>query len=542
MYDPEGSDNNKEYIELYDEASLDLSAFTAGDSSSNDSLALLNLANSTFCLIAEEGFNFTGLNVTVYSVGSAIGNGLNKEDSIYIYANGTLLANLSYHDPCEEGYSIEYFNSTYACSLYQGGTPGKRNSREFDYPKGIKINEFLPNPQGDDKEPAPDGEFVELCSITQASLRGYYLEDLSGRAVYIADTSSSPSTNVNDSCIAVFTNSYFLNNEGYEEISLYDPFGNLIDTVSYASSEESLSWSLFGDTWRYAFPTPAKGNERKEIGPQSAMKIISIDDLDSNGEAQFGDLIRVNFFVYKANTTKSSVKLYIETDKERISKVAKVDLPNKYTNYSLTLPLQIFQNCKAKYEGGDYYVKLAWTSSSNQEDAYKIKLNGINPDACEESAEEKTVRSGKVSYKLIDFPRSIEPENEFSIKLELANNDDIDHYIDVYSYIYRGSKCYSIGRQANKKTIFVKQGELAVAELTDKVISAEPGEYNLKVRLKRDDQKTEKEITEVLEILPQTLTQTTGLKAVKKEVITNQEMQGIVIPLLILMREQTMSW
>ncbi|HZX44371.1 MAG TPA: hypothetical protein VFF28_01675, partial [Candidatus Nanoarchaeia archaeon] len=71
---------------------------------------------------------------------------------------------------------------------------------------------------------------------------------------------------------------------------------------------------------------------------------------------------------------------------------------------------------------------------------------------------------------------------------------------------------------ANKKTIFVKQGELAVAELTDKVISAEPGEYNLKVRLKRDDQKTEKEITEVLEILPQTLTQTTGLKAVKKEV------------------------
>jgi hypothetical protein len=136
LYNPPGSDNNQEFIELAVAEPLNLAEWLIADTTSSDRLALLQPFNSTrnphldltLVLIVEEGFNYTGINTTVYSAGASIGNGLhNTQESITLSApNGTVVATMSYNQTLE-GYSLVLFNGTYVQGSVLGGTPGQEN-------------------------------------------------------------------------------------------------------------------------------------------------------------------------------------------------------------------------------------------------------------------------------------------------------------------------------------------------------------------------------------------------------------------------------
>jgi len=132
MYNSPGNDNNQEFIELLLDEPINLSGFIVGDAASNDTLVAINITNSTFALIVEEGFNITGINASFYSAGATIGNNLDNDgDTIFLYdLNGTLLTNASYNGSIADGngYSIEFVNKTAYESKKVGGTPGRNNS------------------------------------------------------------------------------------------------------------------------------------------------------------------------------------------------------------------------------------------------------------------------------------------------------------------------------------------------------------------------------------------------------------------------------
>lgn len=504
MYDPEGTDNNKEFVEIYSENEIDLSDFMIGDSSSNDSLTLLQHYDSDYYLITEEGFNISGIEASVYSAGAAIGNNLNTEDSLYLYHKDgqlvELVDNLSYTDACESGYSLEYSNGNLFCSFYLGGTPGKPNSNRSRNYTQLVINEFFPDPKGDDTAPMPGGEFIELYNYgdNDADLAAFYFKDSAGHELYISDVRAINGTIIRaKDYLAVYMNGFsgLLNDNGFEEIGLYSPEGDLIDKVSYDGSKEDLSWSLVDNIWQYRLPTPGQMNLEDEPEMESIFRIEKVENLGSDSGIKFGDIAKVRFSVYKGDTSKSSIKLYIENDEDRITKVTRALLDTKFTNYTLTLPLQIYPNCNEKLDDGNYYVGLGWTSESEPSDSLKIKISGINPANCDKIYVEKTPRKGTVSHSLLEYPESVEIGEEFTIKVEIANDDGNDHYLDLYSYVYKGSKCYSPSREENKKKVLVKAGETEEFDLINLVKEAEPGGYKLKVKLKREDQKTEKEIT-----------------------------------------------
>jgi len=528
MYNPEGDDNNKEFIEIYSDEPINLSNFIIADLKSDDTLTLLQYYDSDYYLITEEGFNFSDIEASVYSTGPTIGNNLNKEDSIFLYYNNTIIDNVSYTDICESGYSLEFFEGDFYCSFYLGGTPGKPNSHRTQDYSNIIINEFLPDPRGDDNAPMPDGEFIELYNKgdNETDLAGLYLKDSADHKLYITDTTTIDGTIIeSESYLTVYTNEFsgFLNNEGFEEIKLYDPYGNLINKVTYADSEESLSWSLINNIWKYRQPSPDEKNPEDKVEMESSFKILGIEDLGDDNESEFGDIIKVNFYVYKGNTTKSSIKLYVENDEDRISKITKASLQNKYTNNTLTLPVFINPNCNEKYENGDYYVKIGWTSLSKEEDSYKIKIDGINEDNCDKMYVERKTRKGTLNHNLMEAPGVVEPDKDFTVKVELMNNDEEDHNVDVYSYVYRGNKCYSPARESNKKIVMVKAGETKEIELDNIVSGTEPGDYSLKIKIKRDDQKTEKEITQPIKILAEGIQQEEEYIETKEEKIQVKE-------------------
>ena len=156
MYNPDGYDNNKEYLEL--RTDLNLTGFIVQDISSEDILELVKYFPSNYSLIVEEGFNHTNINTTIYSVGTTIGDDLNNPEDIIIIKNGTEILD-----------AIHYFsewgangNKNSLCLINNNwqecpATPGIENLATLkNY--SIKINEFLPDPEGYDDAPMPEGE------------------------------------------------------------------------------------------------------------------------------------------------------------------------------------------------------------------------------------------------------------------------------------------------------------------------------------------------------------------------------------------------
>ncbi|MBW2989876.1 lamin tail domain-containing protein [Candidatus Woesearchaeota archaeon] len=376
----------------------------------------------------------------------------------------------------------------------------------YNHSIAICINEIFPDPAGDDDAPIPGGEFIELYNKAESpsDLSGFYLKDSAGHKLYITDTTTTDGTVIEPGgFLTAYMNGFsgFLNNEGFEEVYLYDEEGELIDMVSYTGSKESLSWASENGLWPYKVPSPNMKNPAGDVRMESSFKIIGLEGTGPDNESEFGDTIKARIHIYKGNTTKSSIKLYVEDDNYRISGITKASLHDKYTNYSLTLPIQVKPNCNEKYPDGDYYVKAGWTSLSKEEDSYRIRLKGINENNCDKMYVEKEPRRGTLEHSLVEAPGSIEPYKDFTIKVELTNNDAKDHLATIHSYVYRGSKSYSGERDSNGKTVLVRAGSTKEVELKNSVEDAEPGDYNIKVKIKREDQKTEKEITQPIRLL-----------------------------------------
>jgi len=84
MFNPPGNDNNREFVEVLCDESME--GWLVADESSNDTLVLVKHFPSEYCLIVEEGYDYSEINASVYSVGSTIGNGLsNSHDTVSIY-------------------------------------------------------------------------------------------------------------------------------------------------------------------------------------------------------------------------------------------------------------------------------------------------------------------------------------------------------------------------------------------------------------------------------------------------------------------------
>ncbi|MAE13887.1 hypothetical protein CMO92_04945 [Candidatus Woesearchaeota archaeon] len=127
-YNPEGNDNNKEFVEI--KGANNLSGYLFGDLKSNDTLSLIQHRQGNFSLIVEEGFNYSSINSTVYSVGATLGDNLNNQgDTIFLYKNNTPILGTSYNASLANGngYSLEWKNETWMESAEKGGSPGREN-------------------------------------------------------------------------------------------------------------------------------------------------------------------------------------------------------------------------------------------------------------------------------------------------------------------------------------------------------------------------------------------------------------------------------
>src|SRR3989344_5766826 len=347
MASPNCPDSICEWIELYNDGtnSVNISGWTISDNNSNDNMESssgsidISIPGNSFALIIDGDsrvfHNFdVGENIIwLYVDSDAIGNGLNDNgERLTLYdANNYIINNITYHG-VSGGNTWTLINDVWQES---NATPGRINenneSSSNDY-SVIKINEFLPDPNGYDDDDKPNGEFIELY------------------------------------------------NDGNEDLDLvnYDFNDNLLGEVSYSNSVEGGSWSRLGANWYQTIPTPDEVNIYNESFLDSTLSIDKVY-LGEDEKAKFGDTLRVKVAVYKGNSSKTSISLWIENDKEDISKKTKFNVDEGYTNNTFTVPLQIFPNCNSEFKDGLYDIIIEVLDAV---DRYEIKVEGITKSLC----------------------------------------------------------------------------------------------------------------------------------------------------------------
>ena len=425
MYNPEGNDDDREWLELYNNGNetINLTGWKFYEENTPHRLILtqgggLAIQPNEYLVIVQDIETFLQ-DYPNYS-GKVLDSSfsLSNEGELLIITNSgeetfasivDIFYYFSQYGADSNGMSLCKINNIWEECI---PTPGNENSRSIDY-FVLKINEFMPDPIGNDDALIPDGEWVELYNPGEYSL------DLDGLDLYDnigseADISISNSNTMNKTVIdphdylIVYMNGRngFLNNDGFEKISLYKD-NYLIDEVSYSNSVEGLSWSRVDDYWIQTTPTPNEENHFEEADYSSFLEIEKVY-FGNDDKARFGDSLRIRAVIYRGDTSKYNVDLYVvDKNNDQVSKRSEINIEDKFKNITLIVPVQLEPNCNGKYNNGTYKVVLKGLDEINTEE---IEIEGITKSLCEVIKISEKTSSEKVSSSQLQQSSEIQQE------------------------------------------------------------------------------------------------------------------------------------
>jgi len=225
-------------------------------------------------------------------------------------------------------------------------------------------------------------------------------------------------------------------------------------------------------------------------------------------ELSFGDSFNIEFSAYRGDTLKRTIYFWIEDSKgKEVSEKYKVSLNQKYTLYEFNLPLQTNPNCEDSYDSGKHYLIISGLNITLSE---PIFLSGKNTKLCktEYITEEVKVKeyspsnptsTNKLSsfqYSIFHLPSPLYTNKSFNISINLTNPNNSPYNISLWAYLYIGSKQYSFSRDHNKMSFILKSYESKLINLTITNLAEINKTYKLKVKINKNNQKTNYELTE----------------------------------------------
>jgi len=317
-----------------------------------------------------------------------------------------------------------------------------------------------------------------------------------------------------------------LNNETFPFIIEYwieDLFGNVVKNAINTTNTNKKSFSpkldepdrAFLIKSRIAFIACNDSNQDdnyaemlfvvkgEEPAKESKIEILELY-LNKDNAIEFGETLKAKFNIYKGDSTKNVINVWAENQKaNKIStETSKITITKKFSENLITVPIQLKLNCDSKLDEGRHYLVVEGLGlKTKKEFLVKGNLDSLCPEETKSSNEitSETKPNSKFSYEIISIPLEVENNNKFTTKISITAKDETR--LKIWSYVYRGSKCYSGEREDNIQQVLIQSNENKTIELENTVTDAEPGSYKLKIKLLLEGQKTEKELTEDIEII-----------------------------------------
>ncbi|RLG13956.1 MAG: hypothetical protein DRN71_03905 [Candidatus Nanohalarchaeota archaeon] len=341
-------------------------------------------------------------------------------------------------------------------------------------------------------------EDVNHSGIEHGFILAYWIEDLFGNVVK-----------------ARYEKSYIMN---LSETRSYNPKAmDISDSEAYVVKAEIVDAgcndSNAGNDFNESMIL-VKGALVEGDGGARGESIIEITKV-SPVKTTFGDIISVSVDVYRGDTSKYSLSVWAErpSDGFDVSEKSTVHLKNKYTEYSLKVPVVVKSNCNERYKDGNYELIV---EGLGVRETKRIVLSGLSSALCktetvtkwkwkvkkETKKDEENVDSGaekaeKVPDFVVEFvswEENVSFGDEFVTGVEMRNNKGVAVNVSVYSYVIDGRARMSEGLAedgvwkkswtGNKRGIVIGAGDLVVVNLTNRMQRYVTGNYTLKVKVK----------------------------------------------------------
>ena len=282
-----------------------------------------------FALITDEktrvynNFNVSPEAIKLYVDDGAIGNGLaNTQDKITLYDNNNnTIDQLNYSKP-KKGLSIALENNQF---FDASPTPGfENNGSTLAFEEGTC-----------------DWQLAILLNQTIFNNPGEFEWRMRANKIFGNSTNISGTAEIID----LFGNT----------IKTYKPWTNQSATRQKTSTtytpnlQEAKTYILKAAMTSECQDLQAENNIDEQIfsilgttaGNGSEVTIVSLQDLGKDTIAKFGQIIRVKIEIYKGDTTKEVVALWIENNDHKITKQSKYVMENKFEKRTLTLLVMI---------------------------------------------------------------------------------------------------------------------------------------------------------------------------------------------------------
>jgi len=405
------------------------------------------------------------------------------EDEVRLSLNGTIVDEVSYAQALE-GMSFSKFPEGWFRTF---PTPGKENiySGECDWNLILEMNNSLFSP-----------------------------EDF-GFSVFVKRNHGLAEN------ITVRGSIYDLNGQ---EIKSYSPW---TDKVITTSSSKKYSPNLKEGVYQAKFGLANLSCNDSELSNNEVTKLFAINlnyhknesslqieklYLGSDAQAQWGNQFTAKINIYKGEESKYSVQAWVEQDGLKVSATTKLSLYDNYKNYSLNLPFQLDPQCDFPDSSQETKAQLVVEAFGlHQEEDFTIK--GLDKDLCKDwlklfNQQQKLLAAKdepQLTYLLLNNTLSLIAGDYFAHDL-MITNEATAHNFTVWSYLYRGNKCYSCDtgkkdRETNNQTISLASYELKTLNLLNQAdLDLSPGVYNLKVKIQKDQQKTTHDLNQEIVI------------------------------------------
>jgi hypothetical protein len=247
--------------------------------------------------------------------------------------------------------------------------------------QSIIISEFEANPAGTDT----NNEWIELYSdeIINLSDSNYTLVNGDNDIYNLNETFSG--------FLIISLSGQWLDNSD-ETINLKNNSDILFQTPTKGdSANDNKTWQYCSNSDTWIFETQTKGtanicsvNQQNQTQnssnnsdsstqtQQSNITESSISLFDSTSEEYFGSIIDVDLDIYRGETDKYAIYIYIENSTKILTEKFTIHLKKKYTNYSFQIPVYIPDNCK--FNEGKYNL-IAEGINLKEEETIWLKRN-----------------------------------------------------------------------------------------------------------------------------------------------------------------------
>ncbi len=366
MANPIEDETLNEWIEIYNNGTeaIDIEGWMISDESETDKIegGLYNkkgtiIPPQRFALITDEmtrvynNFNVSSGTIPLYVDDSSIGNGLRNSGEKITLSNRTEIIQEIEYPKIEDGKSWSYFNNSWTESE---PTPGFGNIPLIGCDWAVKIlsnQTFTENPTFYIKV---EKKFGNKSNITLKRV----IYDSQGKTI------KKYQDVLVENALNYRTYKY---SPALKQGSSYTIKAQINNSCDINSKNDLVSKTIFIN--------------QKSKSEESSIEIVKFFDLGKDKKAKWGQTIKVKLKIYKGNTNKKTINLWLENKKKiKASKQSKVNIETKYSQTELTIPIQIKPNCNRKISDGEFKLVVEGLDIKEKK---RIIIQGCKKSNCE---------------------------------------------------------------------------------------------------------------------------------------------------------------